>query len=123
MNKEQVIELISGKMRLIRPEKRYSQYKIAVILEISKKTLIQIEKERVLGGWTTVIAVCALFRDSEILQSLLGEEPLKIIEMIAHKKSIVQKRSQWAVEFGGMKLIKKVGFNCNKICLANTFVF
>ncbi|MBO0600121.1 helix-turn-helix transcriptional regulator [Sporosarcina sp. E16_3] len=84
MNKEQMIELISSKIRLIRLEKNYSQEKMADIMGISKKTLIQIEKGRTLSGWTNVIAVCALFRDSEILRSVLGDEPLEIIETIAH---------------------------------------
>ena len=84
MNKEQVIQQVSNKIRLIRLEKGYSQDKMADIMGISKKTLIQIEKGRVLSGWTNVIAVCALFRDSEILQSILGDEPLEVIETIAH---------------------------------------
>ena len=84
MNKGQVIEIISIKMRLIRLEKSYSQEKMADIIGISKKTLIQIEKGRTLAGWTTVITVCALFRDSEILRSVLGDEPLEIIETLAH---------------------------------------
>ncbi|WP_186670701.1 helix-turn-helix transcriptional regulator [Sporosarcina sp. BP05] len=84
MNKEQVIELISSKIRLIRLEKNYSQEKMADIMGMSKKTLIQIEKGRTLSGWTNVIAVCALFRDSEILRSALGDEPLEIVETIAH---------------------------------------
>jgi len=71
-------------MRLIRLEKNYSQDKMADIMGISKKTLIQIEKGRTLSSWTNVIAVCALFRDSEIVQSALGDEPLEIIETIAH---------------------------------------
>jgi len=84
MDKEYVIQLISLRVRMIRLEKGYSQDKMASILGISKKTLVQIEKERVLAGWTTVIAVGALFRDSEILQSVLGDEPLEVIETIAH---------------------------------------
>lgn len=84
MDKEYIIQLISLRIRMIRLEKGYSQDKMAEILGISKKTLVQIEKDRVLAGWTVVIVVCALFRDSEILQSVLGDEPLEIIETIAH---------------------------------------
>ena len=84
MDKEYVIQLISLRIRMIRLEKGYSQDKMAEILGISKKTLVQIEKERIQAGWTIVIAVCALFRDSEILQSVLGDEPLEVIETIAH---------------------------------------
>ena len=84
MDKEYVIELISLKIRMIRLEKGYSQEKMASILGISKKTLVQIEKERVQAGWSIVIAIGALFRDSEILQSVLGDDPLEVIETIAH---------------------------------------
>ncbi|KAA0542755.1 helix-turn-helix transcriptional regulator [Bacillus sp. BGMRC 2118] len=84
MDREKVIELISEKIRLIRLEKRYSQDKMAEVMGISKKTLVQIEKGRTLAGWTNSVAICALFRDSEILQSILGDEPLEVIETIAH---------------------------------------
>ncbi len=84
INRQQVIQLISSKMRLIRLERNYSQDIMADVIGISKKTLVQIEKGRTLSSWTNVIAVCALFRDSEILQSTLGDEPLEIIETIAH---------------------------------------
>jgi DNA-binding XRE family transcriptional regulator len=84
MDKEQLIELISKKIRLIRLEKEYSQDKMAEVIGVSKKTLVQIEKGRSLAGWTNSVAICALFRDSEILQSILGDEPLEVIETIAH---------------------------------------
>lgn len=86
MNREWVITLISEKMRLIRLEKRYSQDKMADLIGISKKTLVQIEKGRIAAGWTTVIAICALFEDSEILQTILGDAPLEVIETIAHER-------------------------------------
>ncbi|SDN80034.1 DNA-binding transcriptional regulator, XRE-family HTH domain [Psychrobacillus sp. OK028] len=84
MNKEYLMELITMRIRMIRLEKGYSQEKMASILGISKKTLVQIEKERVQAGWSTVIAVVALFRDSEILQIVLGDDPLEVLETIAH---------------------------------------
>jgi DNA-binding XRE family transcriptional regulator len=85
MDKDKLVELISKKIKLIRVESGYSQFKMSEILGISKKTLVQIEKERILASWTNVIAVCALFRNSEILQSILGNDPLEIIEAIAHE--------------------------------------
>ncbi|WP_453994150.1 helix-turn-helix transcriptional regulator [Bacillus nitroreducens] len=82
MDKEQIIRMISEKMKLIRNEKGYTQDKMAEILGISKKTLVQIEKGRIQASWTTVVAVCALFRDSQIIQTALGGDPLDIIEII-----------------------------------------
>ena len=115
MNKEQLIELISGKIRLIRLEKGYSQEKMADIMGISKKTLIQIEKGRTLSGWTNVIAVCALFRDSEILRSASGDEPLEIVETIAHNGIDRPRDRSMGGEFGGKKLKLKGILDCNKM--------
>ncbi|EEK69908.1 MULTISPECIES: helix-turn-helix transcriptional regulator [Bacillus cereus group] len=87
MNKEIITELISTKIKLIRTEKGYTQDKMAEVLGISKKTLVQIEKGRSNTGWTNTVAICALFRDSEVLQSTLGDDPLVVIETIAHKST------------------------------------
>ncbi|CCW07732.1 transcriptional regulator [Bacillus cereus] len=87
MNKELIIELISTKAKLIRTEKGYTQDKMAEALGISKKTLVQIEKGRTNAGWTNTVAICALFRDSEVLQSSLGDDPLVVIETMAHNST------------------------------------
>ncbi|KMP77521.1 Uncharacterized protein BCZB5J_02090 [Bacillus cereus] len=84
MNKETVIDLISKNVRLIRLERGYSQEKMASVLGISKKTLVQVEKERTSIGWANGVVVCALFKDSQILKNILGEEPFEVIETLAH---------------------------------------
>ncbi len=84
MNSEQLIEQISQRAILIRTEAGYSQETMASILGISKKTLVQIEKNRTVASWTVVVAIIALFSDSEIIQSLLGDAPLEVIRTIAH---------------------------------------
>ena len=66
-------------MKLIRTESGYSQELMADILGISKKTLVQIEKGRITGGWTVVVAVCALFKESEIIQNTFAGDPLDIL--------------------------------------------
>jgi len=86
IDKDKAVEIISAKIRLIRLENRYSQEKMADILGISKKTLVQIEKGRVLAGWSISVVICSLFRGSEVLQSVLGEDPLEVIETIAHNR-------------------------------------
>ena len=92
MDRESFIQLISRKMRLIRVERGYSQEKMASIIGISKKTLVEIEKERILAGWTTVIAVCTLFRESEILQATIGDDPIEIVETLAHEEIMLPKQ-------------------------------
>jgi DNA-binding XRE family transcriptional regulator len=91
MDKDQLIYLLSNKMKLIRIEKGYTQDKMAEVLGISKKTLVQIEKGRTYASWTQIVALCALFRDSEIIESVLGDRPLEILETIAHEEIDVPK--------------------------------
>jgi len=85
MDKEYITELISSKLKLIRAESGYTQEKMANVLGMSKKTLVQIEKGRSVAGWAHVVAVCALFRNSEVLQVVLGDEPLEVVETVAHR--------------------------------------
>ena len=85
MDKELITAIVSAKLKLIRTERGYTQDKMAEVIGLSKKTLVQIEKERTNAGWTTAAAVCALFRNSDILQSALGGDPVEVAELAVHK--------------------------------------
>ncbi|WP_042356569.1 helix-turn-helix transcriptional regulator [Bacillus rubiinfantis] len=85
MNRDDIIQQVSEKLRLIRTEAGYTQDKMAEIIGVSKKTLVQIEKGRVLAGWSTVVSICALFRESETVQFLFGSEPLEVLETVARE--------------------------------------
>lgn len=82
MNRETFIAIVSKQLKVIRAEQSYSQDKMADVLGISKKTLIQIEKDRIQASWTVVLAVCAVFRESDTLQAVLGNEPLEMVTLI-----------------------------------------
>ncbi|SDL65296.1 helix-turn-helix transcriptional regulator [Sediminibacillus halophilus] len=84
MDKTILSNQISSKIKLIRVERNYTQDKMAAILGISKKTLVQIEKGRTVANWTTTTAICALFRNSEVIRNMLGGDVLEVIETIAH---------------------------------------
>lgn len=84
MNRDDLILLVSNKLKLIRTEKNYTQDKMAEMLGLSKKTLVQIEKGRTLAGWTTTIAVCTLFRSSDLLLHELGDDPLVVIDTLVY---------------------------------------
>lgn len=83
MQKSEFIKQVSRKMKLIRIEFQHSQDEMASLLGISKKTLIQIEKERNEASWSTVVTLCALFNESEILIHLIGDEPVEFVKLIA----------------------------------------
>lgn len=91
MDKQQFTTLISEKMKLVRTEHGYSQDKMAEILGLSKKTLVQIEKGRTEAGWTTVVAFCAIFNRSELLQTILGDEPLYFVQLLTAKNELTPK--------------------------------
>ncbi|WP_053219360.1 helix-turn-helix transcriptional regulator [Virgibacillus senegalensis] len=84
MDKKILSNQISSKIKLVRVEQNYTQDRMASILGISKKTLVQIEKGRTIANWTTTVAICALFRNSEVIRNLLGGDVLEVIETIAH---------------------------------------
>jgi DNA-binding XRE family transcriptional regulator len=86
MIKAEIIEVVSKKIKLIRIESNYTQDKMAEVLGISKKTLVQIEKGRIPASWTLIVATCALFRESLTLTSVMGADPLEVIETVAHDR-------------------------------------
>ncbi len=86
MEKNELITELSKKLRLIRAEIDFSQDEMAVMLGISKKTLVQIEKGRTVASWIVIVTVIALFDQSENLQNVLGNEPLEVIRLIAFEK-------------------------------------
>lgn len=83
MNKSDFIQLVSKQVKPIRLERQYSQEEMADMLGLSKKTLIQIEKERTVANWGTVVTVCALFSDSDSLMNAIGDDPVEFVKLIA----------------------------------------
>jgi DNA-binding XRE family transcriptional regulator len=83
MTREEFIKKVDEKVKLIRNEKGYTQDRMAEVLGISKKTLVQIEKERASLGWAVAVTVCTIFRESEILQLTFGGDAQDIILTLA----------------------------------------
>lgn len=87
MNRNEFIQKADDKLKLVRTEYDYNQEKMADILGISKKTLVQIEKGRSSLGWTGAIALCAIFERSEILEAAFGGEASDMIAALAFQDS------------------------------------
>ncbi|KNY26523.1 helix-turn-helix transcriptional regulator [Pseudobacteroides cellulosolvens] len=86
MTRDEFIRNIDVKLKLIRYERDYTQDKMAEVLGISKKTLIQIEKGRASLGWMGAVALCTIFKDSEVLEMIFGGHPQDIITTLAFDK-------------------------------------
>ena len=83
MSKDEFIEICNKKEKLVRTEYEFSQEKMAGILGISKKTLVEIEKGRSSLGWTGSIALCSIFSESEVLGGIFGGPPDDVIKALA----------------------------------------
>ena len=83
MTKLDFIKITSEKLKLIRIESSYTQDKMAEILGISKKTLVQIEKGRSTLGWAGAVTLCTIFGNSEVLEMTFGGNPHEIILSLA----------------------------------------
>lgn len=110
MTKDEIIERVSEKLRLIRLESDYSQDKMAEIIGLSKKTLVQIEKGRVKANWSTVVSVCALFRESETIRYLFGGEPLEVLETVVKEDIDIRKEKTLGGKVWWRELDRKAGF-------------
>ena len=110
MSKDEIIRLISERMRLIRVEVDYTQDKMAEIIGISKKTLVQIEKERNEASWTTVVAVVSLFRETLTVQTLFGGDPLEVIETVSRERIDYRKEKMLGGKVWWKDLVAESGY-------------
>ena len=83
MNRKEFIRISNEKLKLIRTEYNFTQDKMAEILGISKKTLIEIEKGRSSLGWSGSVVLCTVFHNSEIIEMTFGGQPSDIILNLA----------------------------------------
>jgi DNA-binding XRE family transcriptional regulator len=83
VTRAEFVEKCDKLLKLVRTEFDYSQDKMAEILGMSKKTLIQIEKKRSTLGWMGAITLCTVFGMSEILSMTFGGQPVDIIMALA----------------------------------------
>lgn len=83
MDREEFTQVVSDTIRHIRANRNLTQDRMAEILGISKKTLVQIEKSRIHTGWTVAVACCAIFRNDETLQMALGGDPMELVDLFS----------------------------------------
>ena len=87
MDRNEFVGKADDKLKLVRTEYGYNQEKMADVLGISKKTLVQIEKRRSSLGWTGAVALCTIFERSEVLEAAFGGETTDIIMALAFQDS------------------------------------
>jgi DNA-binding XRE family transcriptional regulator len=121
LTREEIIIKVSEKLRLIRTEAGYTQDKMAEVIGVSKKTLVQIEKERMYANWPTVVTICALFRETETVQFLFGNEPLEVLETVARDGIDYRKEKTMGGKIWWREVVKKNGFILQQNILSQHF--
>ena len=80
MTKKEFAAALDSALKAVRKEYGFTQEKMAAVLGISKKTLVEIEKGRSSLGWTGAAAFAAIFRESGILQAQFGGDLDDLVE-------------------------------------------
>lgn len=87
----------------VRVEYNLSLEVMAKMIGVSKKTLIQLEKQRIILKWSEAVTICTIFRESTILNDNFDMDMLDLIKEISFNENKVK----------GVKIIR-VGNNKNR---------
>ncbi|MBC9785216.1 transcriptional regulator [Heliobacterium chlorum] len=97
LTQETFDQLVSAKLRPIRTDADLTQDKMAEIIGISKKTLVDVEKGRKTLGFTAASLTAILFRRGEPVQSLFGDMTIDVVEFVSTRA----KSRAWYKTLGG----------------------
>jgi len=89
MTREDFIDVVSSRLKLIRTEFGVTQEEMSSILGISKKTLVETEKRRRNLSWVETVAVATIFSRSNVLQVEFGGDANELINMLAFNNTEV----------------------------------
>lgn len=121
MTKKEFAAQMDENLKAVRKEYGFTQEKMAAILGISKKTLVEIEKGRSSLGWTGAAAAAAIFRESAILQEAYGGELSDLVEALAFADA----KPQYPKTMGGKvwwrETLKKKGYRIQQNLISGHF--
>lgn len=83
MKRDEFIKSMDMYLKLVRTEYGLTQEKMSECLGISKKTLVEIEKERASLGWAGSVTLATVFSSSTVLQNSFGGEMSDMIKALA----------------------------------------
>ncbi len=70
----------------LRKDQEMTLEQMALTIGLSKKTLIQIEKNRSKLKWPEAVTFVSIFNEHDLVKSLFGDESVEIIQTIAIQK-------------------------------------
>ena len=110
MTKKEFAAQMDGQLKAVRKEYGFTQEKMAAVLGISKKTLVEIEKGRSSLGWTGAAAFAAIFGESGILQEKYGGELSDLVEALAFADAQPQYPKTMGGKVWWRETLKKKGY-------------
>lgn len=110
MTRNDFINMMNEQVKLIRSEYGLTQDKMSILLGLSKKTLVEIEKGRTSLGWTASVALASIFSNSSILINALGGNVEDIIVAIAFNDVDVKYPKTWGGKLWWKTIKVKEGY-------------
>lgn len=110
MERERFVSACDENLKSVRTEFSFNQEKMAYILGISKKTLVEIEKGRSSLGWSGSVTLCSLFSGSAVLISVFGENLADVMRNIAFESGEPSYRRANATRVWWHKRFEKDGY-------------
>lgn len=121
MTKKEFAARMDGSLKAVRKEYGFTQEKMAAVLGISKKTLVEIEKERSSLGWTGAAAFAAIFSESCILQEQFGGELTDLVEALAFAEAEPQYPKTMGGKVWWREILKKKGYRIQQNLISGHF--
>lgn len=112
MTREKFIEICDRKEKLVRNELGLSQERMSVLLGVSKKTLVEIEKWRSSLGWQGAVTLCTLFQNTREITLTFGPDVPALLRALSQEAAylppVESPHAQWItiLDLGG-KLIQQ----------------
>ena len=114
MDREDFIRVCDESLKAVRNEYSINQEKMAYILGISKKTLVEIEKGRSSLGWSVSVTLCTLFEQSSVIVTAFGGRASAVILSIAFDSSEPEYRRAHTTRIWWNTVLEKNGMVIEK---------
>lgn len=121
MTKKEFTVQMDGVLKSVRKEYGFTQEKMAAVLGVSKKTMVEIEKGRSSLGWTGAAAFAAIFSESIILQEAYGGELSDLVEALAFTDAEPQYPKTMGGKVWWREIIKKKGYHIQQNLISGHF--
>ena len=110
LDREELIRLCDMNLKAVRSELSFNQEKMAYILGISKKTLVEIEKGRSSLGWTGSVSLCCIFGSTDVIRKLFPDDPTGAVRRIAFEGGEPEYRKAHSTRVWWHTVFQKNGF-------------